>query len=375
MGGVHVAVGPLAGYRVLEFAGMGPGPFGGMMLAQLGADVVVVERPGSDPHGLLGNPRLNYLNAGKRSIALNLKDATERALAVRLVDAAHVVIDPFRPGVLERLGLGPEECLARNPGLVYARMTGWGQDGPQAQTAGHDINYIAVTGALHAIGGPDRPEVPLNLLGDFGGGGLYLVLGIVSALLEVERSGRGQTLDVAIVDGVSHLLTGVHSMLANSQWQDRRGVNLLDGGAPFYTTYETSDGRFMAVGAIEPQFFAELVEVLGVDVAVTEQMAQHLWPQQRRVFSAVFRSRTQAEWAIRFAGRDACVTPVLDLTSSPDSSYLASRATVRRTVDGHVRAATAPRFSLYPECGGAQVPPLPGRDQAEVLDDWGLVRH
>ncbi len=344
--------GPLRGLRVLELAGLGPGPFCAMLLADLGADVVVVDRPSSRMAGL------DLLNRGKRSIVLDLK--SERDTALRLVEQAHVLIEGFRPGVAERLGLGPDVCLQRNPKLVYGRMTGWGQDGPRAHTAGHDITYLALTGALHSIGPSESPAVPLNLLGDFGGGALYLATGILAALW----GGGGQVVDAAIVDGAAHLMTMQWSMLAGGTWQDRRASNLLDGGAAFYRVYETSDGRHVAVGPLESQFFAEFMSRLGLEPTY-DDLADRL--------SLEFKTRTRDEWAALFADSDACVAPVLSMREAARDPHLAARGTfVER--DGVTQPAPAPRFSRTPSTLD-KPPPRPGEHTADILADWLSVER
>ncbi|MFJ9562868.1 CaiB/BaiF CoA transferase family protein [Streptomyces fuscichromogenes] len=361
----------LAGLRVLELAGLGPGPFAAMLLADLGADVVVVDRPGG-VHTPAGGPTDNLTNRGKRSVALDLKTPEGVATALDLAARADVLIEGFRPGVCERLGLGPERCWERNPALVYGRMTGWGQDGPLAATAGHDLSYLALSGVLHAIGNADaKPQVPLNLVGDFGGGSLYLVVGLLAALRHAERTGRGQVVDAAIVDGAAHLGTLFHGMLASGLWEDRRGVNLLDSGAPFYDTYETADGRYMAVAALEPQFYAEFVRLLGLPESdAGQQMDQGSWPGLRNRIATAFRSRTRDEWAKVFEMSDACVSPVLSLREAPDHPHLAARGAF--TAPGGVRQPVpAPRFSETPPPAGWP-PPVPGTHTAEVLIDWGV---
>lgn len=362
--------GPLRGVRVVELGGMGPGPFGAMALSELGADVVRVDRAGGGT-AFPGDPGLDSLNRGKRSIVLDLKRREAVAALLDLIAAADVVIDPFRPGVAERLGIGPDECLARNPRLVYARMTGWGQSGPRAQTAGHDINYISVTGALNSIGphaGP--PQIPLNLIGDFGGGGTYLIIGILAALYEVKLTGRGQTIDAAIIDGVSHLLTSILGIHAAGSWIDHRESNFLDGGAHYYHIYETSDEKFMAVGAIEPKFYHELLRVLGTDVDPARQNVEEDWPATTELFAEVFASRTQDQWVAAFEGVDACVTPLHSLTEAIDDPQMTARESIT-VKDGHLESAAAPRFSLY-EAQTASTPPIPGQDTLAILSSWGI---
>lgn len=331
--------GPLSDVTVVEVAGLGPAPYAALILAELGADVVRVERPGgASPLGVdhgLGRSRPN--------VAVDLKHPDGLAAVLRLVDDADVLVEGLRPGVMERLGLGPEECLARNPRLVYGRMTGWGQTGPYADRAGHDITYAAVTGALHAMGPEDRPRIPLNVVADFGGGSLPLVVGVLAALHSRERTGRGQVVDAAMVDGAASLLTMVFGMLAAGQWQDRRGVNLLDGGLPFYDTYACADGRFVAVGALEPQFWAALNTGLGLSFP-RPQYDPAGFADQRAAYERAFRTRTRDAWAAHFAGTDACVAPVLSLTEAPVDPHLAARGTFA-TVDGKPAPRVAPRFS------------------------------
>jgi alpha-methylacyl-CoA racemase len=338
--------GPLAGVRVVELAGIGPGPFCAMLLADLGAEVVRVDRPdaGRSPVAL----PLDVTSRGKRSVIVDLKNPRGAEVVVRLAARSEVLIEGLRPGVAERLGVGPQDCSARNPRLVYGRMTGWGQEGPIARSAGHDIAYIAVTGALHAIGrvgGP--PQVPVNYLGDFGGGAMFLAVGVLAALLEAQRSGRGQVVDAAIVDGTAVLQAMTYGLLAAGLWEDRRGVNRLDTGAPFYDVYETADGRHMAVGALEPQFYAEFVaRLFGQDgpADLPGQFDQARWPELRKRIAARFAARAQREWAEVFDGTDACVAPVLSMTEAPRHPHLATRGTY---VDsgGIVQPAPAPRFS------------------------------
>jgi alpha-methylacyl-CoA racemase len=366
----QAAPGPLAGLRVVELAGIGPAPFCAMLLADLGADVVRVDRAAAAPP-LLGGPSVDLLNRGKRSIAVDLKHELGPEVVLRLAERADVLVEGFRPGVAERLGVGPEACLARNPRLVYGRMTGWGQEGPLAHSAGHDIAYLALTGTLHAIGragGP--PQVPLNLVGDFGGGSLYLAVGVLAALQEVARSGRGQVVDAAIVDGAAHLATIVHGMLAAGLWQDRRGVNLLDTGAPFYDVYETSDGRYVAVGPLERQFYDELVRLLDVADRAPAQYDVATWPQLRAVLREAFAARTRDEWEAVFAGTDACVAPVLSLREAHEHPHLAARGTF---VEHHgvTQPAPAPRFSATP--AALTTPPAtPGEHTKDVLLSWEL---
>lgn len=365
--GDSVWKGPLDGVRVLELGGIGPGPFAAMLLGDMGADVVRIDRPGETPL-FPGKPEQNLLHRNKRSVALNLRDDEGRRAVRALADRADIVIEGFRPGTTERLGVGPQDLWTTNPALVYGRMTGWGQDGPRAMTAGHDINYVAVTGALHAIGeagGP--PQIPVNLLGDFGGGGAYMVIGVLAALREAHETGRGQVVDVAIVDGVSHLLAGTHSRLASGTWADQRGVNLLDGGAPFYAVYETSDGEYMAVGAIENKFYVELLERLGLDEPSQTQNDRSTWPRLRRRIAERFRSDTQARWSEVFENSDACVSPVRSMQGALQDPQIAARGSV--FVDQQLQPGRAPRFPNHANIP-ITTPPQPGEHTDEVLADW-----
>jgi alpha-methylacyl-CoA racemase len=363
--------GPLAGLRVVELAGIGPGPHAAMILADLGADVVRVERPQPAANPVAG-ARQDYLLRGRRSVTADLKTQAGRDIAAKLSDQADVLIEGFRPGVAERLGVGPGALRERNPRLVYARMTGWGQQGPLAARAGHDINYISLTGALHAIGTEGaRPTPPLNLVGDFGGGSMFCVTGILAALWERERSGEGQVVDVAMVDGASVLLQMTWSLLGAGAWRDEPASNLLDTGAPFYDTYECSDGRYVAVGALEPQFYAELLDGLGLDpAALPAQHDRAGWPVLRAAFTTAFAGRSRDEWAAVFAGRDACVTPVLSFAEAPGHPHLAQRETIIE-IDGVRQAAPAPRFSRTAPSVPAS-PARPGADTDAVFRDWGV---
>lgn len=337
--------GPLSGVRVVELAGMGPGPFAAMMLAELGADVIRIDRPHAVALG--PDPDDDLLNRGRPTIVVDLKHPAGAEVVRRLVDSADVLIEGFRPGVTERLGLGPDELLARRPALVYARMTGWGQTGPLAPRAGHDITYIALTGALHAIGPANASAVPLNVVGDFGGGALYLVVGILAALHEVAASGRGQVVDAAIVDGTAHLLTSVHGLLAAGLWTDQRESNSLDGGMPYYAVYACSDGRQLAVGALEPQFYAEFERLLGLDRPLPDRDDRAQWPALREALADAIGSRSQADWVAVFEGSDACVAPVMSLTEAADHPHLKARGTLSHSGRGPV-ASPAPRFSRTP---------------------------
>jgi len=358
--------GPLAGVRVIELAGIGPGPFAGMMLADLGADVIRVERPGGNP---MLDPLHRVLNRGRRSVALDLRREGAAEVVHRLVESADALIEGFRPGVAERLGVGPSDCLARNPGLVYGRMTGWGQDGPLAHTAGHDIAYIALAGALEPIGPADGPPVPpLNLLGDFGAGGLLLAYGVVCGLLEARTSGRGQVVDAAIVDGTASLLAMLLGMRSLGLWNDGRATNLLDGGAPYYATYECADGKFVAVGALEAQFYDAFVTRLGVD-DLPDRDDPANYPALRERIAAQFRTRSRDEWAKVFDGTDACVAPVLAPHEAARHAHLAARGTYVE-VDGVLQPAPSPRFDRTPGQPGAPQPAA-GADTRDVLAEAG----
>jgi alpha-methylacyl-CoA racemase len=360
--------GPLAGIKVIELAGMGPAPFACMLLADMGAEILRLERSTGTPSTPMGH--YDILSRGRRSVAIDLKAPGAAALALELIGHADVLIEGFRPGVAERLGLGPSECLAANPRLVYARMTGWGQDGPLAARVGHDIDYAAITGALATIGERGRkPVPPLNLVADFGGGALFCVSGVLAALVERASSGRGQVIDVAMVDGVTSLLSMAHSQGAAGIMSDERGSNILDGGAPYYDTYRCSDGEYMAVGAIEGQFFDELNRVLGI----SDLPAQHdhaRWPAMRELFARKFVTRTRAEWVDAFDGVDACVAPVWRLSEAKGDPHLRERGCFV-DVDGVVQPNVAPRFSRTPGRIGAP-PRTPGQDTTESLRDWGI---
>lgn len=340
------AAGPLRGVRAVELSGIGPGPFAAMLLAELGADVIRIDRPGDDDGGL--PRRFDLLRRGRASVELDLRTADGHDNALELASRADLLIEGSRPGVAERLGLGPEDCWERNPRLVYGRMTGWGQDGPSAHTAGHDITYLAVSGALDAIGRPDGgPVIPVNLVGDFAGGSLYLVGGLLAALWEARGSGRGQVVDAAIVDGAASLTTLLHGMIAGGAWSTTRGTNLLDGGVPWYDVYRTSDDRWMAVGALEPKFFAEFCRLLPLLATENDRNDPATWPAMRASIADAFASRTRAEWTEIFVSTDACVAPVLSLTEAKDHPHLRQRGTY---VDlaGISQPGPAPRFSRTP---------------------------
>ncbi|MGA5201004.1 CaiB/BaiF CoA transferase family protein [Streptomyces variegatus] len=361
--------GPLSGVRVVELAGIGPGPFAAMLLADLGADVVRVDRPGGPVLAI--DPACDVTNRNKRSVVVDLKAPGGPEQVLDLAARADILVEGNRPGVAERLGVGPEPCHARNPRLVYGRMTGWGQDGPLAQRAGHDIAYIAPTGTLGMIGRPDEPPaVPANLLGDYAGGSLYLVVGVLAALNHARATGTGQVVDAAIVDGTAHLATMIHGMLAAGGWQDRRGANLLDGGCPYYGTYETADGRYMAVGALEPQFYAEFLALLGVEDQAAARKDIARWDELREEVAARFKSRTRDEWTAVFDGSDACVAPVLSLREAPHHPHLAARGTFTDH-GGITQPAPAPRFSATPTSVRTG-PARPGADTADVARDWDV---
>ncbi|GAA3009009.1 CoA transferase [Streptomyces fulvorobeus] len=365
-----VPQGPLTGVRVVELAGIGPGPFAAMLLADLGADVVRVDRPGGAGLGI--DPALDLTNRNKRSVVLDLKSADGPARVLDLAERADILIEGYRPGVAERLGVGPDACLARNPRLVYGRMTGWGQDGPLAPRAGHDVAYIAVTGTLSMFGRPgEPPTVPANLVGDYAGGSLYLVVGVLAALQHARTpGGAGQVVDAAIVDGAAHLATMIHGMLADGSWQDRRGANLLDGGCPFYGTYETADGQYMAVGPLEQRFYEEFSALLGLADDAPDRTDLTRWSDLRAAVAGRFLTRTRTEWTEVFDGSDACVAPVLSLREAPHHPHLTARATFVEH-GGLTQPAPAPRFSATP-VSVRRGPAVPGADTDEVADDWDV---
>ncbi|HVN43579.1 MAG TPA: CaiB/BaiF CoA-transferase family protein [Steroidobacteraceae bacterium] len=359
-------MGPLTGLRVVELEGIGPAPYCGMLLADLGADVVSVTRKSS------ARSRAGQVSErGKRSIALNLKEAEGIEAVFKLCERADVLIEGFRPGVMERLGLGPEACWARNPKLVYGRMTGWGQDGPLAQAAGHDINYISLSGALHAIGrAGERPVPPLNLAGDFGGGAMFLAFGVMAAVFEAQRSGKGQVIDVSMVEGSASLMHMMYSFLAMGMWRDERGVNMLDGAAHFYDTYETKDGKYVSVGSIEPQFYKLLVELSGVDAAeFSSQMDVRQWPALKEKLAAAMRTKTRDEWCALMEGTDVCFAPVLSLKEAPEHPHNRSRGTFL-SLEGVTQPAPAPRFSRS-HAATPRAPRPAGGDTLEVLKEAG----
>jgi alpha-methylacyl-CoA racemase len=369
-GSPAAAGGPLAGIRALEVAGLGPTPFTGMMLADMGADVLRLERPTGRTIRFVPD-RYDVPSRGRRSVAIDLKAAGAAELVLALVRHSDVLIEGYRPGVCERLGIGPAPCLAANPRLVYTRITGWGQDGPRAHLGGHDINYIAATGALSAIGERDRkPMPPLNLLGDFGGGGMLAVVGTLAALVEVERHGRGQVVDAAMIDGVSSLLATTYGYASAGVLSPERESNFTDGGAPFYRTYACAGGGYVAVGAVEAVFFTRLVQTLGVPIRPEDQQDKARWPEMSQLIGEVFATRTRDEWAAVFSEVDACVSPVLSFTEAAADEQVAARATLI-TRDGVTQPAPSPRFGATPSELG-RPPRSPGADSASALIEWGV---
>jgi alpha-methylacyl-CoA racemase len=365
-------MGPLTGYRVIEFAGIGPGPMCAMLLSDMGADVLRIDRTSAAGLGISMRTKFDLLNRGRRSVAFDLKKPEAIDAVKRLVEKADALIEGFRPGVMERLGLSPDQCLARNPRLVFGRMTGWGQEGPLAEAAGHDINYIALTGALHSIGRTgDRPLPPLNLVGDFGGGALYLALGVVAGLLEAQKSGKGQVVDAAMVDGASSLMTAIYGIKAAGMWTNNRGENLLDTGAHFYEVYETSDGKFVSIGSIEAKFYEELLDLSGLKgQELPNQMDRTAWPALKNQLTKIFKSKTRDEWCKIMEGSDVCFAPVLSMEEAPKHAHNRQRGTFVE-VEGVVQPGPAPRFSRTP--GEIQRPPAsPGEHTEEALRDWGF---
>lgn len=361
--------GPLQGLKVVEIAGIGPGPFCAMLLADMGADVVRVDRAGRFS---VMNDKFDFLNRGKRSVSVDLKKPEGVEAVLKLVEKADIILEGFRPGVMERLGLGPDVCLARNPKLAYGRMTGFGQDGPMAKAAGHDINYIAMSGALHMIGHKGgRPVPPINLVGDFGGGSMFLAFGLLAAVIEARTSGKGQVVDATMIDGAALLTTMMYGMKAQGLWQDERGVNLLDTGAHFYDTYETKDGKYVSIGSIEPQFYAELMRLADLDPAdFGAQMDASNWPAMKEKLAAVIKAKTRVEWDALMEGTDVCYAPVLSMEEAPKHPHNIARG-VFFEQDGHVQPAPAPRFSrTKPDLPA--VPPMPGQDTDQALADWGF---
>jgi alpha-methylacyl-CoA racemase len=363
--------GPLSGIRVIEVAGLGAAPYTAMLLSDLGADVIRIDRPGA----AAAQPGKYALSRGRRSVIIDMKQPDGIGAFLALVQRADVLLEGFRPGVTERLGYGPDVCLARNPRLVYARMTGWGQQGPMSQMAGHDLNYLALTGALTLLQRPGaRPVTPPGLIADFGGGGLMMAFGIVCALLEARRSGAGQVIDAAMIDGVASLTTLIYSMTAQGRWVDEPGANFCDGGSPYYDSYETSDGRYVVVAAIESQFYAVLLDKLGLSpAAIPDRDDPANWPTLKAMFSDIFITRSRDEWAALFDGTDGCVTPVLSITEARDHPHNAARGVVTEAF-GVAQPAPAPRFSRTPGAI-AGPPPVPGAQSAEVLLAWGFSQQ
>lgn len=359
-------MGPLKSRKIIELSGIGPAPFCGMMLADMGADVVCIDRA-TEP---LLAPATDCTRRGKKSIVLDLKSAAGRDTFFRLIEKADAVFEGYRPGVMEKLGLGPLECMSVNPRLVYGRMTGWGQTGPLANAAGHDINYISLTGVLHAIGQKSgKPVPPLSLVGDFGGGAMFLAFGMVCALLEAKHSGQGQVVDAAMTDGSALLMSVFHSLDAQGQWNLRRGSNLLDGAAPFYDVYETSDGKYVSIGSIEPQFHALLLEKLGLnELEFGDRNDPQCWPGQKRKLEALFKAKSQQHWCELMEGTDVCFAPVLDLKEAPEHPHNRARETYME-VGGMTQPAPAPRFSRTP-AEVAFAPHEPGSDMQAVLREW-----
>jgi alpha-methylacyl-CoA racemase len=363
-------MGPLKGYRIIEIAGIGPGPFACMMLADMGADVIRLERP-TGPRGVDAVPA-NVSNRSRRSVGVDLKNPDAVELILRLGEGADALIEGFRPGVAERLGIGPDECLARNPRLVYGRMTGWGQDGPYASMAGHDINYIALAGALAHFGRPgETPVPPINMVGDFGGGGMLLAFGVVCGLLEAKGSGQGQVVDASMVDGSATLMAMIHGMHAMGLWNLEKGTNIIDGGAHFYDAYETADGKYISIGSIEPQFYAELLRLTGLEGEdLPHQMDREQWPALKERVTGIFKQKTRDEWCELMEGTDVCFAPVLTLEEAPSHPHNIARGTFVE-VAGVVQPAPSPRFSRTP--GEISRPPsAPAADTDEALADWGL---
>jgi alpha-methylacyl-CoA racemase len=368
-------MGPLNGVKVVELAGIGPGPMCAMLLSDMGAEVIRVDRVQESGLGIKREPQFDLLNRGRRSVAIDIKTVEGREAVLRLVEQADALIEGFRPGVTERLGLGPDDCEARNSKLVYGRMTGWGQEGPIAHAAGHDINYIALTGALHAVGQHDGPPtIPLNLFGDFGGGALYLAFGIACGIIEARQSGQGQVVDAAMTDGSASLMTMFYGMMAGGAWKDVRGANVVDGGSHFYSVYETQDGKHVSIGSIEAKFYAELLRLTGlVDEPLPAQFDQAGWPQIRARLTEIFKSKTRDEWVDIMEGTDVCFAPVLSLTEAPSHPHNVARNTFV-DVQGVTQPAPAPRFSrTVPEI---QRPPASrGEHTEEALQEWGFSRE
>lgn len=366
-------MGVLSGYRVIELAGIGPGPMCAMLLSDMGADVLRIDRAADAGLGIAMDPKYSLLNRGRRSVAFDLKKPEAIEAVLKLVEKADALIEGFRPGVTERLGLGPDHCLKRNPRLIYGRMTGWGQEGPLAHAAGHDINYIALSGALHSIGRKgDAPVPPLNLVGDFGGGALYLALGVVAGLLEVQKSGKGQVVDAAMVDGAASLMTAIYGMHGSGFWNNERGDNILDTGAHYYEVYETKDGKHVAIGSIEAKFYAELLRLSGLQgEELPHQQDRKSWPKMKERLKTLFRTKTRDEWCKIMEGSDICFAPVLSMSEAPQHPHMKHRGTFVEE-NGVTQPGPAPRFSRTPS--KIQRPPArPGEHTEEALRDWGFA--
>ncbi|MEH6402594.1 MAG: CaiB/BaiF CoA-transferase family protein [Sneathiella sp.] len=368
-------MGPLAGFKIVEMGGIGPGPMCALLLADMGAEIIRIDRTEATGLGVHTDPKFNLLMRGRKSVAINSKTKEGQDLILSLIENADGLIEGFRPGVMERLGLGPDVVFERNPKIIFGRMTGWGQDGPMAPSAGHDLNYIALSGALHAIGRKgEAPTPPLNLVGDFGGGALYLAMGLLAAMLEAQKSGKGQVVDVSMVDGAASLMTTFFGLKAAGRWSDERGSNILDSGAHFYDVYETSDGKYVSIGSIETKFYAELLRLTGLDKEeLPNQMDVSAWPILRKRFAEVFSSKTRDEWCDIMEGTDVCFAPVLSISEAPDHPHNIARETFVE-VDGIVQPAPAPKFSRTKSV--IQSPPCaPGQHSQEVLLEWGVSQE
>ncbi|MCH1614284.1 MAG: CoA transferase [Acidimicrobiales bacterium] len=364
-------MGPLTGIRVVELAGIGPGPFCAMLLADLGAEVIRVDRSSQVDIGIDNGRKYSVLNRSRKSISVDLKNPDGIKTVLKLVENADALIEGFRPGVTERLGLGPDECMKRNPALVYGRMTGWGQEGPIAHAAGHDINYIALTGALHAIGGADKPSPPLNIVGDFGGGGVFLAFGLCAALLESKNSGLGQVVDSAMTEGAATLMSSIYGMYASGRWSNKREDNFLDGGSYYYGVYETADNKFISIGSIEAKFHDVLLEITGLtDATTVDRNDQSTWEEKKQRMAQLVRLKTREEWDELMLGSDVCYAPVLDFEEAPKHPHNVARQSFVE-VEGVMQPAPAPKFSRTP--GRVQMPPpSPGQHTSEILSDWGF---